>query len=45
MLCSGNLRSVVADDEARPLRVVVLDIAFDDLNKVFSVSSISGRFF
>ena len=31
------LRSVVADGEARPLGVVVLDIAFDGLNEVFSV--------
>ena len=31
------LRSVVADGEARPLRVVVLDIAFDGLNEAFSV--------
>ena len=30
------LRGVVTNDEARPLRVVVLEIAFDDLNKVFS---------
>ena len=31
------LRSVVADGEARPLSVVVLDIAFDGLNEAFSV--------
>ena len=30
------LRSVVADGEARPLGVVVLDITFDGLNEVFS---------
>ena len=30
------LRSVVADGEARPLGVVVLDIAFDGLNEAFS---------
>ena len=30
------LRGVIADGEARPLGVVVLDIAFDDLNEAFS---------
>ena len=30
------LRGVIADGEARPLGVVVLDIAFDGLNEAFS---------